>query len=389
MKIRIGLSVFYLIVTAIVLLFAGLGYYRSPAFVRLTITAILIILLAQFMHSVRGQKQTMLAFVIFTTVFALGLVAVELTLAYQYHKKIGFRLDQYYTPEQARRYDAMLDRRRKDVMKRNRHFFNDKRKFQYKKPDCTRRIVIVGDSYIEGVGLPYGLAWGHKLRRMIRYNYDNIQVLLWGKGGWNTRNQLHFYRTFAPLYNIDYTVVGWVNNDVGYKPSLANKVYSLNSHRYNPLSVVLPRLTRFVHNVVDKQILSTRFVPGWSYQEYMDHIYSDKSLKQYQSVLKQFKARADSMKSGLLFAFTPGGPWSSEHRYFKRVQPFFEKANIEYLDLYPNLKKRYKNTAKHKLFANPANQHPSARVAKFYAQNIYDYMKKNKILNQLESACTS
>lgn len=77
------------------------------------------------------------------------------------------------------------------------------------------RIVALGDSVTYGRGLPLESSYAKQLERLLREDPGSAryEVLNFGVGGYNTRQELEWYRMRARSFEPDLVVIGFVLND--------------------------------------------------------------------------------------------------------------------------------------------------------------------------------
>lgn len=95
-------------------------------------------------------------------------------------------------------------------LRRNRFGLND-----YGLADKMRgpRVLILGDSYVEGAGVRREERFCSQLRALLRKAYPAAEVIAAGLAGWDTADEESFLKQFGPELAPDVVVVAYVLND--------------------------------------------------------------------------------------------------------------------------------------------------------------------------------
>ena len=90
----------------------------------------------------------------------------------------------------------------------------DTRDFDYAKPEGTRRILVLGDSYTIGYEVDQEEAYPAILESYLRRNGFDVQVLNAGMSGSSTAEELVFLEQEGVRYHPDIVIVGFSANDL-------------------------------------------------------------------------------------------------------------------------------------------------------------------------------
>lgn len=104
------------------------------------------------------------------------------------------------------------------------------RELPYEKPPGTYRILILGDSFIEGYQVSQDQTIAKVLERLLNDGRSDLhfEVINAGVGGWGTDNELLFFRHEGYRYRPDLVILGFLaGNDV------ANNLYVLEDALYH------------------------------------------------------------------------------------------------------------------------------------------------------------
>ncbi|MDI6797970.1 MAG: hypothetical protein QMD09_13545, partial [Desulfatibacillaceae bacterium] len=245
--------------------------------------------------------------------------------------------------------------------------FNDSARSREKTPGITKRIAVLGDSFVWGDGLAYGQAWPKKLESLFAGPMPHLEVLSWGRQGWSTADELAFLQEHGSRFDIDLLIVGFVTND----PDLGNEnLKSIDWHRILGRSARLfPGLASLLENRLNN-FLYARLLTGWGYAAWEQNLYSPKNLADYQALLKDFKNTCQELNLPLLFVLTPTSHEPYYGQLIDKAIPLFETEGIDYLNLYPAAAKKFGGFPLEALRANPANPHPGPVLTEFFSQEV-------------------
>jgi hypothetical protein len=224
--------------------------------------------------------------------------------------------------------------------KKNPYGFTDSVRHKTKPPN-TFRIAVLGDSFIWGDGVPYQNVWSHKLENKLCSEYNNVEVMSWGRCGWSTLDEYNFFIEEGYKYNIDLLIIGFVENDP------------------------------------DPGDISQSNIP---YNNWIVSLYSDNNLSQYTDLLRKVKALQDTYRMKLLFVITPLGIYDEYEERLDKTLSCFSTANINYFNLYPLVKIEFRDAPITDIMATPINGHPSEKLAEFFSTEVEKYLEKNQYL---------
>lgn len=85
--------------------------------------------------------------------------------------------------------------------------------YQTERRPGVRRIAVVGDSYVEGLHVPYDQSFADQLDRHLNANGDPVEVYRFGTSGAPLSQYLHMLKTEVVRYRPDLVIVLLVHND--------------------------------------------------------------------------------------------------------------------------------------------------------------------------------
>ena len=77
-----------------------------------------------------------------------------------------------------------------------------------------RKVLLLGDSFTFGQGVPYETTWGAVLERSLQARGLRLHTINAGIQGMDTRSELLLLRELEPRYRPDVVVVGFLINDL-------------------------------------------------------------------------------------------------------------------------------------------------------------------------------
>ena len=112
-----------------------------------------------------------------------------------------------------RKYDEAINQFNKSYSLQNTYGFTDVN-HPYEAPDSLLRIAILGDSYIWGDGLHFSQTWNHQLADRLNLDYTNVEVLHWGRNGWNYPDHRRWIVEEGKKFKVDLVLLAWCFNDM-------------------------------------------------------------------------------------------------------------------------------------------------------------------------------
>jgi len=283
-----------------------------------------------------------------------------------------------WKPARYKRMDKEIERANDAVAKQHPFGFVDRVR-PMNKPAGYRRIVVMGDSFVWGDGLPYDQIWSHKLEKLMVNHFRHLEVMSWGIRGWSTLGQLEFLLDLHRNridYGIDLLIVGFVTNDPDVGRVKQKYFEWQNADWLKPVADRVPNAHSFLTAHINR-FLSRYVLRDLDYSRWQDGLYTEENLGEYGKVLEKFALVARTKGMRLLFVLTPNNYDPKFRDMFDKVLPLFEEAGIEVLDLYPAVVGQLSDVPLRKLQANPVNGHPGPRVTELYAQEVFRYLDKS------------
>lgn len=261
-----------------------------------------------------------------------------------------------------------------------------------KSDNFNSRIIVLGDSYVWGKGLPYEQGWTRKFQRRINEFAPGVEVVEWAKNGWSTHTQFKFLENLYQnheKFKADFLLVAFVINDLDlgqHDRSKFRKKIDWKTSSFRHFRKVIPNTFDFItaHISAATEVLTN----DHGYKNWVGHLWSDKNVADYRKLLLRLKTFLDKAKIPFAFALTPGNPNAEyyEHR-FNLIGSMLEELKIPYVDLFPRVAKAFPDgdygQGYRKLWANPADSHPGNEVTTVLAEGILEYLQDQGLLSRL------
>ncbi len=259
---------------------------------------------------------------------------------------------------------------------------NRLRKFTFRKPAGTFRIVAVGDSLTEEWNLPRFVNYTDFLRTAIEKGPPRrkVEVLPLGVGGYNTWQEMHFYRDNWRQLQTDVLLLQWCAND-GDVMTLKkrNPNQPCPNNEWPEYELVGTRVGRPDFSRDGGEFLQSRLL--WRLRSHAPTGPSLNGCIQLSGNDQQRTAfawfRDGSRTSGIpffvvLFPLFDDADSQAELTYVKAL---LDETGVEYLDLLPELQKHGPlSTLGRDLY------HPNTKGHRYAGEAIMRYLKRRGLL---------
>lgn len=262
--------------------------------------------------------------------------------------------------------NELLMEKNRAIAEQNPYGFTDEPPVIEKKPGHFR-IAVLGDSFIWGDGVEIADVWSHKLEAKIHEEYDSIDMMHWGRNGWQTLQEYNFYDTAGYKYEPDLLILGYVDND----PDMGRFEHMdpMFRENYKLLYKLFPRLSSEVfHKLYSK-----------SYAKWQARLHAEENMTMYSELLKKFKARLNSDSVPHFYVLTPACIYMC-HTYYEAVKPTLDSTGFDYVDTYYEVDKRLSHLPYDSIRSNPSNYHPGFRMTQVFAEVAYEYIQENGLI---------
>ncbi len=269
-----------------------------------------------------------------------------------------------YVPRRLSRADREIDMAHRRRAEHHRYGFNDVDRSLSKTPG-TFRVVVLGDSFVFGDGVPEDVRWSRKLEARLGAQYENVEVLHWGQNGWATLDQFRFLEAHASEWSIDALLIGYVENDPDMEDSLRwslptmTILKGLGYRRLFPEACIW--LEAHVASVLDPLL-------GSGYHAWRERLYERENLEKWTELLGRLDTLLEREGIPYVFVTTPRDGHPDQTHMFEAAVRSFEVAGNPNVDLLPVVRAEFGEERDRRLWANPADGHPGALLTALYAR---------------------
>lgn len=264
----------------------------------------------------------------------------------------------------------------------NADFFRD-HNFSTTKNPGTTRIEVLGDSFAFGWGIKdvnkrFSNLLEKKLNQSATGPIGKYEVYTTATPGWESTNELQFLKERAGMFHFDTIILSYVLNDI--YGDRAHNVPFLNPEvikiKETPLLGALMKRSWFLEFAVTRVFHTIRFLNT-------DIIHTEETLYQdpqtwtnHQKTLEGIIDYTREHQQRLIVVIFPYLDLENNRPYtalpvHKKLDQFFKDHGVEYIDLYPTLKKYSADQLK----ANFFDAHPSELVHRIVADLLYKKLR--------------
>jgi len=272
------------------------------------------------------------------------------------------------------------------IAKNHPHRFVDIPRKLQKEPGTTR-IAVLGDSFIWGDGVDYDNIWSHKLEKLLSRSFPTVEVISWGHCGWSTKDEYDFLTLEGIKYNIDYLIVGYVTNDTSFGDIPQLYMTWQNSSKLSIVRNIFPYSFDFLSSHLNR-LLEASLRKDHGYVNWENLLYAQENLFKYKNLLSKISIYCSNNDIQLLFVLTPN--FCDNHHYlghfknkYELIIPLLNETQIPYINLLPSVCNNFSKYSPYELAANKANGHPGPLVTSLYAEEVYNYLTKDKVFNEI------
>jgi lysophospholipase L1-like esterase len=240
------------------------------------------------------------------------------------------------------------------------------REYALEKPAGKRRIVVIGDSFTLGWGVPFDSIFSKRLEALLNQNGDRYEVINLGVGNYNTTMEVELFKWKGLPLRPDMAVLVYFINDVEPVPK-----------RKPVLEYAAIRRSYFAAFLFDRFVrLRSRFVKSFSWSSYYRRLYSDanaanlaanrQSLEELVRLCRESGIRLLVVNLPEMHQFSPY-PFAYATDY---ISGLAAANGVPFLDMLPALKDYDPSS----LWVSREDHHANAKADSIIARGIYDEM---------------
>jgi lysophospholipase L1-like esterase len=240
------------------------------------------------------------------------------------------------------------------------------REFTLERPGGVMRIVMLGDSFTEGWGVPEQETFSKRIERFYSEHGVKAEAINTGVGNWNTVQEVELFLTDAYRYHPDIVVLNFVFNDA--EPVTADRPPSfLMRHCYSCV---------FIASRYDA--LRRRFLGGRDWADYYLGLFGDGTTPGWLAAKAAIKRLADYCKAQGIKLVIANYPELHDVKNY-RLQPITDLVQAAaaengavFVDLLPYVRDQQSSA----LWVTPPDPHPNAFANKFLAEGLFATLEK-------------
>lgn len=240
------------------------------------------------------------------------------------------------------------------------------REFTFEKAAGTLRIVMLGDSFTEGWGVPRDDTFSKRIERLYAAHGVKAEAINTGVGNWNTVQEVEYFLTEGHRYSPDIVVLNFVVNDAEPVPHETPPSFLLR-HCYACI---------FVYGRYDA--LKRRFLGGEEWDDYYRRLFGDGTTPGWRDAKAAIKKLAGYCKEHGIKLLIANHPDFHDVKHYRLqritdlVRAAAEENGVPFVDLLPYV--RDQDSAA--LWVTPPDPHPNALANKFLAAGIFEALEK-------------
>ena len=279
------------------------------------------------------------------------------------------------------------------------------REIAIEKPDGVKRILVLGDSYVFGVGVDRSHVFSTRLEELLdASSAQRFEVINMGVSGYSTDQEYLLFRELGKALDPDLIILVVCDND-----HFGNSTDFIYFKYYKPYFTMdergnlklenreVPRLTRWQrvklwlgqesrlwNSMRDRRsdVPAIQRVLNF-FQIAVPNRSTDRGVELTASIIRRFEREARERGVAVLVTTTAGGggvdePEGSLRRRDQELKELLTQADIEYLDLWPALvRARREGPEKHWDF--PGNTHWNIDAHRVAAEAVYEHLKASGV----------
>jgi lysophospholipase L1-like esterase len=242
------------------------------------------------------------------------------------------------------------------------------REIPYERTGPARRILMLGDSFTEGWGVPFAQTFSKRVERLYADHGASAEVINMGVGNYNTIMEVSYFLSEGYKYQPDVVVLNYIPNDAEPIPPHAQPNMAMRAC----YSCV------FLLSSTDKLLRELSLRPDW--ESYYRDLYGDGNGKGWIDAKASIGKLAEYCKVHdirLLIAHLPD-IHGFEPYPLQRVTDLLERTarenGADFVDVMPDLKGH--DSAK--LWVSPTDAHPNSLANEIIANALFRKLETMK-----------
>lgn len=225
------------------------------------------------------------------------------------------------------------------------------------------RIGVLGDSFVWGDGLPYTQTWPHKLGQKMQKRYGkSVEVLPWGRNGWETVDHLKFYEEEGSQFEIDLLLIGFVENDFDLG------LYEEPDWNYRENNKFMYKI---FPNMAEK-FLGDRYAR--EYVAFQQKNRSAANLGEWRKVTEKLLNLARKQGVRVSYVLTPNCLYPECLEPHQKVDSLLKEIGAERINLISAMQDAFADVPSEELYASKVNPHPGPRLTELFADEAMGWI---------------
>lgn len=244
------------------------------------------------------------------------------------------------------------------------------------------RIAVLGDSFVLGLGIKNPEErFSNLLERRFCKEGQKVEVLNWGRGNWETKEELNFLEGQGRDYKIDFLILSYYLNDIAADSKLQQPpAHFLINNPYLAFFVGHSYALEFFYyratGLIDK---SMREFAAWQIDSYLD----EPSWENHRGTLNALINFTKQKKIPLLVLVFPIMPRVNDYpvkyqQVHEKLKAFFQDKEVFSLDLL----EEFKNHPLEKLVVSRYDAHPSSFANQLVAERLYQFFQDEGVIKK-------
>ncbi len=259
--------------------------------------------------------------------------------------------------------------------------------------ETKKKILVIGDSYIEGDGCNnLNQTWWRQLElELYSRGYYNIEVYGVGRRGASTYNEMNWLSKTTLVEDIkpDLIIIGYVINDPEIDDEEGKEIikhtesidYFKKDKILKIIKQMFPNITYKINNMINDKIDKIgefNDETGYPYYLWYDVITNEKWSKKYDEIAVQPLGKYLNSIEIPSFVVTTPDKINSKFEKWYQILSLFEKARIKVYNMYSEFKDiMEKNPDDDNTKINLVDGHPGTLYTKYYAKYVSDILEKD------------
>jgi len=236
------------------------------------------------------------------------------------------------------------------------------REFSFNRRPGVLRIVMLGDSFTMGWGVPEEFTFSKRLERLFGDEGIQAEVINTGVGNWNTTQEVQYFLTSAYIYHPDIVVLNYFVNDAEPVPR-SQSPSLLMRHCY---------VCVFLVGRLDAALRQLSVTQNW--EDYYLSLYDGGNGPGWIAAKAAMKKLSDYCKAKGIALVIANLPELHDVRRYKfaivtkLVREAARENDLPFADLLPYLRDQEAS----KLWVTRSDPHPNALAHQLIAEGLFD-----------------